>query len=83
MQARQALKAAYVCLPHCSLVPSEAQGGALRLDSASVVVLDNFIGESERKELLDAITHPGAQQAVTGTTDEAPSSSLHCHQPRH
>lgn len=26
---------------------------------ANVVVLDNFFGEAERSQLLDAITHPG------------------------
>ncbi|PNH11163.1 Ankyrin repeat domain-containing protein [Tetrabaena socialis] len=33
--------------------------GAARVDTAHLVVLDDFIGEAERAELLEAITEPG------------------------
>lgn len=35
--------------------------GAARVDTAHLIVLDNFIGEKERKELLDFITEPGGR----------------------
>ncbi|KAF5832743.1 hypothetical protein DUNSADRAFT_11262 [Dunaliella salina] len=37
--------------------------GGVRLDTANVVVLDDFISERERQELLDFITHPGWDHA--------------------
>ncbi len=41
------------------IVPSAS--GAARVDTAHLVVLDDFIGEEERRELLDFITEPGGR----------------------
>lgn len=45
-----------VALDGC-IVPSESLGA--RVDKAHVVVLDDFVSPSDRKELLDWITEPG------------------------
>ncbi|KAG1663704.1 hypothetical protein FOA52_013272 [Chlamydomonas sp. UWO 241] len=40
-----------------AFVPSESQG--TRLDFAHVVVLDNFVSDEHRQQLLDLVTQPG------------------------
>ena len=51
------------------IVPSES-GGA-RVDKANLVILDSFIGEEERAELLACITEPGTEAVRRDTA--APS----------
>lgn len=41
------------------IVPSPASPHAVRVDYSHVVVLDGFLGEAQRCELLDQLTHPG------------------------
>uniref|UniRef100_A0A7S3QLX9 Uncharacterized protein n=1 Tax=Dunaliella tertiolecta TaxID=3047 RepID=A0A7S3QLX9_DUNTE len=43
--------------------------GGVRLDTANIVVLDDFISEGERQELLDYITHSGWDHAQGPPSD--------------
>ncbi|KAG2443341.1 hypothetical protein HYH02_009405 [Chlamydomonas schloesseri] len=74
----------HVTLDAC-IVPDV--NGAARVDTAHVVVLDNFISEAERSELLDFITEPGWdhtrgppsgkwQRSTRDRTDAAPTWGL-------
>ena len=52
------------------LVPCAPPQQGLRLSYGHIVVLDNFIGENERKELLDLLTQPGWDHSQGPPTDK-------------
>lgn len=61
------VKVALNCTLEAALVPSDASPGGMRLDYGHVVVLDDFVDDATRQELLDFITQPGAR-ATRGAT---------------
>lgn len=52
------------------LVPCAAPQQGLRLSYGHIVVLDNFVGEDERNELLDLLTQPGWDHSQGPPTDK-------------
>lgn len=53
------------------IVPSKASQGGCRVDYCHMVVLDDFIGEAERAELLEDLTAPDWDHTQVGLPEMA------------